>query len=81
MSVTKPPPSLTGASPLSTLALHFNTSIQHIQLETVLALYLRRADALLANRLLGLGAFHSALCLPMPVGVTYLAMQLLCEGQ
>ena len=36
MSVTKPPPSLTGASPLSMLALHFNTSIQHIQLETVL---------------------------------------------
>ena len=48
---------------------------------TSYALDLRRADALWANRLLGLGAFHSALSLPMPVGVTCMAMQLFCAGQ
>ncbi len=36
MSVTKLSPSLTGVSPLRTLALNFNISIHHIQAEPVL---------------------------------------------
>ena len=42
MSVTRLPPSLTGVSPLRTLALNFNIFIHHIQIETLLV----RADGL-----------------------------------